>query len=349
MAKNNDNNLLSFQPFCGLHYTSESDVGVYGEKYDKFVDSTFILYNYVNYFTNLVLSMFKVHNLPNDINEQFVIRTLIQYGSIAVFEANTGIEIQPFTTNGKYNIYGEPTSITLRNAPNCATEYSGKQLTDKNKFEIIKLNPQATSLYSIIMYFCNKITEVQRAIDVNVYSNQTPLVWEVDPEQRTTIENVINKMFQQVKNIIINKKAGWRVDDGVKIAETGVQWKATQMTEVLQYYKSEFFTFLGINHIPYEKKANMIKDEVLSNSHILKLTINSMTDTLNECAKRVNEKFGTKIYFEYTLDNIYAEEFDSESDAKFVAGIISEEEKINEKLEEAKIKDKINNGGVEEN
>lgn len=343
--KNKGDDLYAFEPFCGLHYTSDSDINKYGDKFDKFTDSSFILYNYINYFTNLVLSMFKVHGLPNDINEQFVIRTLIQFGSIAVFNLDgEGIEMQPFLTQQKFNIYGMPTTIQLMNAPNCDTTYNGTVIDDTDKFEIIKLNPQATSLYSIIYYFCNKITETQRAIDVNVYSNQTPLIFEATPEQQTTISAVINKLYQQVKNIIINKNAGTRTEDMVKVIDTGVQWKAQNMTEVIQYYKAEFFTFLGINHIPFEKKANMIKDEVMSNSHILKLTVNSMVETMNECAKRVNEKFGTKIYFTYALDNIYTEEFESESDSKKEAGLISEEEAIQEKIEEAQLKEIINGG-----
>lgn len=343
----NNNELHNFEPFCGLHYTSQSDIEKFSEGFDKFTDSSFILYNYINYFTNLVLGMIKAHNLPNNIDEPFVIRTLIQRGSIAFFkDGKTGFEMQPFTTTGNFNYYGIPTKIILTKSANCGDHFAGTELKDK-EFEIIKLNPQATSLYPIIYYFCNKITEVQRAIDVNVYANQTPLIFECTPEQQATITNIIKKWYQQVKNIIINKKAGWRTEDGVRVVETGVQWKAQQMTDVIQYYKAEFFTFLGINHIPYEKRANMIKDEVLSNSHILKLTISSMIDTLNECAKKVNDKFGTEIYFSYVLDNVYSEEFTSESDDKFNAGVITEEENEQEKIDEAEMKDKLNGGSNE--
>ena len=337
-----DEKNYNFEPFCGLHYTSESDIEKYSTSFDSFVNKSFILTTYINYFTNIVLGMFKVHNLPDNIDEQFVIRNLVRYGSVALFKTVTkGLEIQPFATKGLYNIYGIPTKISIKSAPNCSTEYNGLQIDNSNDFEIIKLNPQATSLYSVIYYFCDKITEVQRAIDVNVNTNQTPLIFEAEPEQKTTIEKVINKLSQQVKTIILNKKAGWRPDEGLKTVEVGAQWKASQMVEVLQYYKSEFFTFLGINHIPYEKKANMIKDEVMSNSHILRLTIDSMLDSLNECAKKANKKFGTKIYFSYSVENVYSEEFSSEADSKLVADIISKNEAEKEKLKEAEFRNKI--------
>ena len=116
----------------------------------------------------------------------------------------------------------------------------------------------------------------------------------------------------------------------------------------MQYYKSEFFTMLGVNHIPYEKKANMLKDEVGSNSHILALTIDSMLDTLNECAKLVNEKFNTEIHFEYTVDDIVRTSRISKAESKETAGLITEDERKKEEIEEAVFKEKIESGDLDE-
>lgn len=364
MAKgNNTTNELSFNTFCGLHYTSDSDINKYGDNLDSFKNKSFILNTYINYFTNLCCSMFKVKNLPKDIDEQFVIRTLINTGSIAFFKTTVNEPIrnehtgkketikvayplmaQPFRTDQKFNVYGKPTSITLYNAPNCSSVFNNIKLDNVNDFEIVKLNPMATSLYPTIWYFCNKIVEVQRAIDVNIFNNQTPLVFECTKDQEKTVTEIIKKWTNQVKHLILNKSTGSRAEDLFRSQDISGEWKADKMTDVMQYYKAEFFTMLGINHTPYEKRANMVRDEVRSNSHILRLTVDSMLDTMNECAKLVNEKFGVNIYFEYTIDSIYDTDNISTAESKETAGIIDEEQSINEQLEEAEIKSVLKGG-----
>lgn len=360
MSKNN-NEILEFQPFCGLHYTSESDLIKYSDNLDAFENKSFILNTYVNYFTNLCCSMFKVKGLPKDIDEQFVIRTLINKGHIAFFKTTLDETIkdekgikktnkveyplmaQPFITTGRYNIYGKPTQIRLQSAPNCDTTFNGKTL-NPDEFEIVMLNPMSVSLYPTIYYFCNKIVEVQRAIDVNIYSNQTPLIFEATQEQKTTVEQAIKKWARQVKHIILNKSTGARAEDLFKVHNTNVDWKADKMTDVMQYYKAEFYTMLGINHTPYEKRANMVRDEVRSNSHILRLTVDSMLDTMNECARRVNDKFGTEITFVYTLDSIYDTDIISEAESEVTSGTLTENEAIEKELKEAKLKSLIADG-----
>lgn len=347
-----------FEPFCGLHYISESDQLKQAGFYDGIEDKSFIFHIYFNYFTNITASLFKLKNCPDTIDKDFVIRTLIRTGSCAFFKIpndekykkmmksnilGTDIDLtnlliaQPFNTCKMYDLYGYPTSITLQSGINCANTFTGITLDNRDYFEIVRLNPQATSLYGVIYYFVNKMTEVQRSIDVNVFNNQTPLVLEAVPEQKTTIEETMKKWSNQLKYIILNKK-NVRKEDFFESRDIGAEWKAGHMIEAMLYYKSEFYTMIGINHTPYEKKANLVKDEVRSNSHILRITIDSMLDTLNTDIKKVNEKFGTEMHFEYALDSIYDTAIPSDAESKEKAGIITEEERVVEEINNAKLR-----------
>lgn len=345
-----------FEPFCGLHFINSTDSLKQASFYDSVEDKSFIFNIYFNYFVNITASLLKLKNCPKTIDDDFVIRTLIKYGSCAFFKLpksdrdkltnkalNTNIDItdtllaQPFMTNSQYNLYGYPTSITLQSGVNCASTLTGITINDNDLFEVVKLNPQASSLTQVIYYFVNKITEVQRAIDVNVFNNQTPLVIEAVTEQKSTLEELMKKWSNQLKYIILNKK-NVRKEDFFNSQDIGAEWKAGHMIEAMLYYKSEFYTMIGINHTPYEKKANLVKDEVRSNSHILRITIDSMLDTLNTDIKKVNEKFGTDMHFEYALDSIYDTAIPSDAESKLKAGIITEEERVVEEIENAKLR-----------
>lgn len=347
MANTDFEPIKQFEPFCGLHYTSNSDIENKGQSLDTFEDKSFILYTYINYFTNLVLEMIKVRNLPESIDERYVIRTLVNRGSIAFFEKSTELLAQSFVINGYYNIYGIPTQITIVNEINTDEVLVDTKLTDSDKFEIVRLNPTATALYPTIYYFSMKLVEVQRAIDVNVYNNQTPLIAEADSEHQATISEMIRKWGKQLKHIVVAKDRGIKIEDVFGVKDIGVEFKAAKMIEVVQYYKTEFFTMLGINHTPFEKKANLVVDEVKSNSQILALTIDSMINSLNEDAKKVNEKFGTDIYFEYSLDSIYGNDSMSTVESKNVAGIIDDKKENELKLKEKAIENSMNNITVE--
>lgn len=354
--------ITQFEPFCGLHYISDTDQLKQASFFESVTDKSFIFNIYYNYFTNIAMSLFKLKNCPDTVNDDFIIRTLIQNGSVAFFKLpkemkeqtknirlGTQVDLtetliaQPFLTNNLYNFYGLPTSIILQSGINCADTFTGIELDNPDYFEIVKLTPQANSMSSIIYYFVNKITEVQRAIDVNVFNNQTPLVMEAIPEQKKTLEELMKKWSNQLKYIILNKKTG-RKEDFFDSKDIGAEWKAGHMIEAMLYYKSEFYTMLGINHTPYEKKANLVKDEVRSNSHILRITIDSILDTLNTDIEKVNNKFGTEMHFEYALDSIYDTSIPSDAESKEKAGIITEEERVLEEIENAKLRAIIKEG-----
>ena len=341
-----DNKKCTFEPFCGLHYTSDSDIENKSMHLDSVEDKSFILATYINYFTNIVLEMIKVRGLPEEIDARFVIRTLINKGSIVFFredpEINKGTLVaQPFAVNGMYNYYGLPTQVTILQNENTDGHFAGVTITNSDNFEIVRLNPMATALYPTIYYFSNKLVEVQRAIDVNVYNNQTPLITEGTSELQATIAQAIRQWGRQLKHIVLAKDRGAKTEDIFGMKDIGVEWKASKMVDVIQYYKTEFFTMLGINITPFEKKANLVVDEVRSNSQILALTIDSMINSLNEDAKKVNEKFGTEIYFEYSLDSIYGNDSMSTVESKNVAGLVSDEEEAELKLKEKAIENSI--------
>jgi hypothetical protein len=351
--------ITQFEPFCGLHYTTPQDSLKFADSYDSIEDKSFIFNIYYNYFINIVNSLIKLKNAPETIDDDFVIKTLIRRGSVAFFKLpqdiiatkknNSKLDVadvlfaQPFNVEYLYSIYGRPTRIILQSAPNCDQYFNGIVLDNTKDFEVVKLNPLATSLNAVVYYFVNKLTEVQRAIDVNVFNNQTPLVIEAVEEQKKTIETLMRKWTQQLKYIVLNKKNA-RKEDLLQATDIGAEWKASHMVEAMLYYKSEFYTMIGVNHTPYEKKANLVKDEVRSNSHILRLTIDSMLDTLNTDIKLVNDKFGTDMYFEYALDSIYDTSIPSEVESEYKAGIITEEERVVQEIENAKLKTIIREG-----
>lgn len=299
-------NELFFEKCC-TRYTSDSDMRKGSNNIESFGDKVFILNTYVNYFKNIVMSMFDIENLPTyksiEIPQDFIKQCLITNGNIAVVKnSDYGIVLQPFSTVGLYNIYGEPTEIELKSFYNASTELSGNKY-DYKDFQIVRINHNSNSLLNIIYYFSNKIVELQRAIDVNVYANQSPLVFEGTSEQEHAITKLFKDWDKQLKAVFIKKDKGGRAEDLIKSFSSAPEFKADRMIEVFNYYLSQFYTMLGINHTPYEKKERLLDNEVNSNNQLLNLTLKSMIDTLNRDFEKVNKKFGLNIKVVPYTDN----------------------------------------------
>ena len=65
---------------------------------------------------------------------------------------------------------------------------------------------------------------------------------------------------------------------------------------------------------------------------------------INDIIEKVNKKFGTEMHFEYALDSIYDTSIPSDAESKEKAGIITEEERVLEEIENAKLRTIIKEG-----
>ena len=72
---------------------------------------------YFNYFYNIIVNYFTWGNLPNEIDELFIERKLLENGHVAFFEDETlGFIAQGGTRGNQLNHYDQPTQYTPVNA-----------------------------------------------------------------------------------------------------------------------------------------------------------------------------------------------------------------------------------------
>ena len=294
--------------FGALKYTSDSDNKKGSNNLDAFKDKAWIRSVYSNQFANLTKSLFLFDNLPDTMENDYINSLLIDYGSLAIInDKEYGLIATPYQTDKMFDLKGRPTRIQAITPPNVDTIISGRFYTTE-EFELIKLNPQGTSLRSVIMYFCDKITENQRAIDQNVFSSQTPVIYEAVDGQEKTITEMFNQMAKMVKAIVLKRDRGARAEDIVKILPTP-EFKGDKFIKNIQYYEGELYNFCGFKHTPFEKAERLLTSEVESNNEILHTTKAMMYREIQDGVEKVNKKFGTKITVDFTLTN-YNENFE---------------------------------------
>lgn len=298
--------------FGSLLYTSDSDKRKGSNNVETFLDKAYIRKVYSNHFCNLTKSLFLFGNLEEHTvcENDYINSLLIDYGSVAfVNDDEYGLIVTPYSpVANMYNFNGRPTQIQVDTPPNVDTALQGK-IYDSSKFEIVKLNPMGTPLRNTIMYFTDKIVENQRAIDQNVFSSQTPVIYEVAEGQEKTITEMFTQMAKMVKAIILKRDRGARVDELVKVFPTP-EFKGDKFINNIQYYEGELYNFCGFKHTPYEKRERLLTAEVESNNEVLNTTKAMMYRSLQEGIKNVNKKFNTNFTVDFVLTN-YNENFET--------------------------------------
>lgn len=288
--------------FGSLLYTSDSDNLKGSTGIETFVDKASIRKVYANFFANLCKSLFLFSDLKDTMRSDYLNSLLIDYGRFAfVDDDEYGLIATPYDELNFYDLNGNPTKIQAVSPPDVDTALNGRTY-DKDKFTIVKLNPMGNPLRYTIMYFCDKIVENQRAIDQNVFSCQTPVVYEVAEGQEKTVTEMFKQMTKMVKAIVLKRDRGARATDIVKVLPTP-EFRGDKFITNIQYYEGELYNFCGFKHTPFEKRERLLAAEVASNDEIMNTTKAMMFRSVQNGIKETNEKFGTNFKVEFVLTN----------------------------------------------
>lgn len=288
--------------FGALQYTSDNDKTLGNNNLESFFDKSRIMITYADFFSNLCKSLFLFSNLKEHMRSDYLNSLLIDYGSFAfVNTTDYGLVAVPYKALNNFDLNGNPTEIEVTVPPNVDPVLNGQHYDSEN-FTIVKLNPQGTPLRRTIMYFSDKIAENQRAIDQNVYSCQTPVVYEIEEGQEKLVSELQGKLSKMVRNIVFRRDKRAEVGQIVKQLPTP-DFKGDKFITNIQYYEGELYNFCGFKHTPFEKRERLLAAEVTSNDEILNTTKAMMFRCIQQGIDETNKKFDTDFKVEYVLTN----------------------------------------------
>lgn len=240
--------------------------------------------NFFNRLYDLAIGRFKIENLPKEIYEPFVIRSLIANNEVLFFYDDTLKQYicYPYIMKGGLNIYNQPTQRTVV-APN---GYTRTDLDEKNSV-IIKLNNSGTTMLPIIKQYARKLYLISRIIDINVNAQKTPVVITCDENERLTFENLYRDYVGNVPFIKGNKGLDL---NNITTLRTDAPIVFNQLYDLQEKLWSEYLTFLGIPNI-VEKKERLISDEVRRGMGGVIVARNNIINAVQRGLDECNEMF----------------------------------------------------------
>lgn len=187
------------------------------------------------------------------------------------------------TVNGKLNTYNLPTAVEA---------YS---ITYHKKWKVedvvyIMNNELQLPTFRTTQLAAYRLYEIQRAIDVNVKAQKTPIVIETDTKSRLTLENAFNQYDGNIPFIFGRK--GMDLQNKLNAVKTDAPYVADKLTILKHECWNEFITFLGINNANTDKKERLISDEAKSNDELIAYYFYCFYKTREKAANEINEKYG---------------------------------------------------------
>lgn len=250
---------------------------------------TFSYYYYK--LTLIARSLFKWENLPNNMDERWIEKYLFTSGKCIFYKDPVlGFMVAGLSEQGGINCYGDPTTVWPV-AENYV--YSGEQLVNGENCYIIRNNDLMLPIFPTVRYYSFKLTNIDRAIDVNIEAQKTPTVVRCSDKQRLSLKNAINQRKD-------NEPVIWTSDDAnISDMVSSLDLNPPMVFKDLQTQKhmilNEIFTDFGINNANMDKRERMVANEVEANNEQVKASEDVMLKVREEACKQINRIFGTNI------------------------------------------------------
>lgn len=252
---------------------------------------------YLDYYYRLkeyVINMFEWENLPDSVDQRFIELTLCEKGYLVYFNDDVlGNLALTCMIGGLLDVYRIP---TFRRA--YATNGYQKNLDNKNSVLIFNNYLHTPSLLTIRLY-AKRLSQIERAIDVNVKGQRTPLVILCNDKDILTMKNFYQQYDENEPFIFGGKKLDL---EAIHTIPCDVKYVADKLNILKRQIWQEALTFCGVENMNTEKKERLVTDEIVSNLGSVQAQRLVMLNARQDACEKINKMFGTNINVKFRED-----------------------------------------------
>lgn len=241
---------------------------------------------YQQYYQRLLelsTAMFEWKNLPPSVDARFLELTLFGKGMAVFFkDEELGYLALPVAISGKWNVYNIPTGRRAY-----ASNGYNANLTEKNSVIIFNNYSHTNSMLDVEM-FARRLYNMDRAIDVNINAQKTPVLIQCSEQQRTTMLNLYQKYDGNEPFIFGDNNLDLA---GFKVLNTNAPFVADKIRQEKTQTWNEALTYLGISNTNVTKKERLISDEVLRSQGGTIASRYSRLEMRRQACEQINKMF----------------------------------------------------------
>ena len=263
---------------------------------DSLIDNQRSYWYYVDRMTELAISMYEWEGLPETCDERTLELTLFKYGRALFFQDEVvGDLTLPFNGTGPFDVYGIPIN---RRAYSKYNNY--KEWRDNTNSVVIYNNRLRKNTLDHVILYAKRLYAIDRAIDVNINAQKTPVLIRCDTKQRLTFANLY-KEYDGNSPVIYGDSA---LDpNSFSVLNTSAPFTAKQMHDIRNEIWNDAMTMLGIANTNVRKRERLIADEVSLNKGVFVSSRYSGLESRRKAAEQINKMFDKNIKVYYRSDD----------------------------------------------
>lgn len=275
-------------------------------------DATFAAY--YEHLRSMAENSFRWEGFPESIDPLYIEEMLFRFGLVAVFKDDVvGLVALPAMQAGGFDVYGMPRYVR---AFSDKTGFSVllKYSPDPDLSQCILLHNTGRDLNSALFkstigMYAERLTEMKRTEDVNIFAQRTPVTMVVPEGQVETYTNLLDR-YQNFGQVVLGYK-GLDVD-AVKSIHTDAPFIADKVDELFIKTWNEAIGFLGISNLSVYKKERVNTDEVARAMGGSLMARNIRQAPRERACELINKKFGLNLSVTFSEElfdeNLFASE-----------------------------------------
>ena len=248
----------------------------------------------LNRMSNICMNVFEWEGIPDTVNERFLEKTLF-YNGVACYlrDEIIGDLALSTTLSGQLDVYGDPVQWLAYGA----NGYN----KDCNRLDSVLIwnNYMRVPTFFTARQYARRLYEIQRAIDVNVKAQKTPVMILSPESQRLTMKNLYLK-YDGNEPFIFGDNA-LEIGD-IQALRTDAPFVSDKLHVLFNNVWNEFLTFCGVENMNVEKKERVVEAEAVGNYGNVEVQRNVFLDSRRKAAEQINKLFGTNINVRYRSD-----------------------------------------------
>lgn len=274
---------------------------------------------YLNWLTELAISMFKWKNLPETVDARYIELQLFLTGAMVYFNDEViGDLCLNCLSQGRMDVYGYP---IIRRAYSAYNNY--QRLLKPNNSVIIYNNYMRTNSVLDVQMYARRLYNIDRIIDVNVNAQKTPVLVRASEKQRMTMMQLYMQYDGNEPFIFGDKDLDL---NSLAVLKTDAPYVADKLYALKTEIWNEALTHLGISNVNINKKERLITNEVSRTQGGTIASRYSRLDSRQEAAEKINKMFGHDIEVDYRDELQLLDNLDMNEDGNIDGGELNNED-----------------------